>query len=90
MNNLKKHPSTSLKFMIFDDKNMFEPKVFICVVKMNITNFNSFSFLIINLKIFLKFEKGWCTFDKEKGCFKKKDFASLKLCITFETSSISI
>jgi len=28
--------------MIFDAKNMFEPKAFICVVKMNITNFNSF------------------------------------------------
>jgi len=50
---------------------MFESNVLKFVVKMNITNFNFFLLLIINIRIMFNFEKEWCTFDK-KNVFENK------------------
>jgi hypothetical protein len=34
----------------------------------------AFDFLIINVNILSNFEEKWCTFNKEKGCLRKKDY----------------
>jgi len=39
---------------------------------MKFTNFKRFFFIIINVKTLFNFEKELCTFDKEKGCLKRK------------------
>jgi len=45
--------------------------MFKCVFKWNLPILNVFTFIIINVKTF-NFEKEWGSFDKEKGCLKKK------------------
>jgi hypothetical protein len=57
--------------MILKVKNMFETNMFKCVLKRNLPISSGFSFIIINVKTLFNFEKAWCTFDEEKGCFKK-------------------
>ncbi len=58
------------KLMIFNIKTTFETKAFKCVIKMDFTNFNPFSLLIINIRILSNLEKEWWTFDKENRHLK--------------------
>ncbi len=52
---------------------MFEANVFKLCFKTNFNNFKWFGFYNhqFKVKIFINFEKEWCTFDNEKGCLKK-------------------
>jgi hypothetical protein len=56
--------------MIFKVKNTFETNMFKCIFKWNLSISSAFAFKIINVKTF-NFEKEWCTFNKENGCFSK-------------------
>jgi hypothetical protein len=56
---------------------MFEPKVPKCVVKINFIDFNSFSLLIINIRILLNFENECYTFNMEKKHLKKNCLQSI-------------
>ncbi len=60
------------KIHVFKNKNMCEPRAFKCVVKINITNFNSI-FLIINIRILPILKRNGANLIKKKK-FEKKLF----------------